>query len=186
MLNQGKSVRALVRQGKNINPHPNLEVIYGDALNKSDLEKISQEVVGVFSLLGHSKRSPERLLANSMSKLLQSYQRQIVTMAGVRSAEDTPGLFDRFVNLLLKKLSRKEYSDWYELEKVLRISKSEWTIVRAPRIINGQGEETLVGHVGDARLKAEIGVGESSQFLCSLAGSCEYLHKTPYVARIKI
>ena len=186
LLAANKTVTVLVRDAGKLPVDKNLTVLEGDALSEADLRRALSGVEAVISVLGHSRNSPENLLSHSLRRVIKVAETperlRIVTMAGVRAEADRPGLFDRFVNLMLKTFSGKEYRDWYALEEVLRNSKTPWTIVRAPRIVEEAKGTVGVGYVGDDALSNEISATQLAQFITQEALSEEWVQKLPYVA----
>ncbi len=78
--------------------------------------------------------------------------RRIVTLtgAGVRLTGDTPKAVDRVFGTALKLLQGKLLADSVAYVEAVRTSDTDWTVVRAPRLLDGSVTGTVVSrpHVG--------------------------------------
>ncbi|MDN5286747.1 MAG: hypothetical protein JWR38_3021 [Mucilaginibacter sp.] len=144
-LKAGHSVTAIIR-----NPdafavqHQNLKIIKGDVLEPANYSKHFEENDAVISCLGIPKIQQTTLYSAGMAGIVSSMEKtglkRIICISS--GALDIPSNSSFIMNFLLKnvlqRLYRPIYSDMRLMEKILKNSTLDWTIVRAPKLTDGK------------------------------------------------
>lgn len=144
-LEQGHEVTAFVRNKNKIAVrHERLTVLAGDVFDETAVAGAIQGQDAVLSVLGHSKGSPKHLLSSAMRNIVAGMKMHGVTRlvsltgAGVPAPKDVrQGGFSRFMHLMLKLLAKELLEDSIKQKDLIAASPLEWTIVRAPRLLEG-------------------------------------------------
>jgi putative NADH-flavin reductase len=149
-LEAGHHVTALLRNPANLTlTHPNLEVVKGDVMLPETIEKYLGNKDAVISALGVKEAfKPTTLYSQGNKNLLTA-----MTKVGIRraffisaSALDISPVLPFFVRLaakyIVQKLLRHMYADLRIMEKLVKESDIDWTIMRPPRLNN----KPVTGH----------------------------------------
>lgn len=160
-LTRGHEVTALVRSSEKAaavlpTDADGLTLVEGDLLDASAVSKVVAGVDAVINVAGQVKGAPEDLQQRAIGHILvamdQDGVRRIVTLtgAGVRIPGDTPTAVDRIFGTALKLLQGKLLADSVACVEAVRTSGTDWTVVRAPRLLDGPATGTVVTrpHVG--------------------------------------
>jgi putative NADH-flavin reductase len=190
-------IRALVRNPQKLQlSHPNLELIQGDTLNATDVEKTIQGADGVVSLLGHVEGSQADFQTRSITHAIGAMKKHGVkrllslTGGGVPDpVNDKPGLMDKAILFIMGRLTgramRNRLLDGIEHGRVIQASGLDWTIVRAPVLtLEPATHKTEVGHVG--RVKGiKLTREDLAAFILKEIEEGSYIGKLPYIVNIK-
>ena len=143
-LQAGHTVTAFVRTPSHfISQHPNLIIFQGDSM---DARAVNDAIAGqdtVISTLGPTRplipgmmEISARNIVNAMKK--NGVRRLISTTgAGLRQPEDQLKLADHVISILLNLLAKSVVQDSAANVKVIQASDLDWTIVRFPRLMDG-------------------------------------------------
>src|SRR5882757_341782 len=143
-LAAGHHVTALLRQPANLTlTHPNLEKVQGDVMRPETFEKYLKHQDAVISALGVkgglTGDKPTTLYSQGNVNLMQVMKEQGIKRAYFISAsalEISPVMpfFARFAaKYILQRLLRHMYADQREMERLVKESGLDWTIIRPPR-----------------------------------------------------
>jgi putative NADH-flavin reductase len=147
-LASGHEVTALARNPAKLAQYAGLRVMKGDAL---DAKAVAGAIAGqevVITALGSRSLNDNVLLPRSMTHILagmkqHGVRRLIVTGASgtMPEAEERLGPDKRGIFRLVKAtLLRKPFESQTEMQKMVRASDTEWTIVQPPRLLNTVGK----------------------------------------------
>ncbi len=189
-LAAGHTVTALVRNRAKLGlEDAQLTVIEGDIMNPADVEKAITGADVVLNTIGHVKGSAPDLQMRAIENILNAMQKHNVqrlitlTGAGVQMPEDQPKLVDHIFRTLLKLTARRVYEDSMAYVERVRQSNVDWTIVRAPRLINAPHTGKVeVGHVGDANMTTQISRADVADFMLKAAEQGAFVQKTPMIS----
>ena len=187
-------VKALVRNPEKLPfVHKNLEIIKGDILNPSDVDRTIEGTQAVVSLIGHVKGSPENLQTKATEHILASMKKQGIkrlislTGGGVRDeAHDSPGFMDHLIVFVMKNLagkgSRNALVDGVRHAELIRQSNLDWTIVRGPMLTElaptGRYEVGYVGKVSGFKLtRADL-----ASFILDILKKNSHIKDMPFLA----
>lgn len=189
-LGAGHKVKALVRNpgAWSVN-HPNLAVVAGDVLNRSDVEKTVEATEIVVSLFGHVKNSPEWLQTNGTKNIVEAMKRhgvpRIISLSGgglPYPDQDKPKLADKMIRTILKMVAPKILNDAIEHHRVLSQSGLKWVIVRGPRLTNEPAKGTYrVGWVG-VNASTKVGRADLAHFILTQLTDQRFNYQMPFVS----
>jgi putative NADH-flavin reductase len=148
-LGAGHRVTALVRNPANLTlTHANLEIVQGDIRIPETFEKYLENKDAVISALGESMDKPTTLYSDGNRNLLREMKKMNVKRAFFISAsaiEVSPvqPFFIRLVTkFIVQKLFGHGYADQRIMEKLIKESDINWTIMRPPRLT----DKPVTGH----------------------------------------
>ena len=179
-LDAGHDVTALARDpGKMAMQHERLKVVQGDATDAEAVEKTIAGSEAVLSALGQQPVIINNILA-SMKK--NGVKRLVVSAgAGVPDPNDKPQPINHIISFIIKTLSRKAYYDALEQNEIIRASDVDWTICRAPRLVDepeGPYQTTYVGKEMSTTLARESFAG----FILNQVQDTDFIRKAPVLS----
>ena len=143
-LEAGHKVTAVLRQPDKFPiRHEQLRIIKGDVLNPLTYENTFFGMDVVISCLGTRNREATVVYSQGVTNILQAMQkvgmdRIICLSAGaVEIAPNTSFLMKFLMKNILQKLFKYSYADMLLMEGILRGSNLNWTVIRPPRLMNG-------------------------------------------------
>ncbi|MFC5368350.1 NAD(P)-dependent oxidoreductase [Salinirubrum litoreum] len=190
-LDHGHTVVAFVRDAERLPLSPadyddRLVVIEGDAYTG---EGVSAAVAGadaVVSTLGQTDGSPDDLLTVAGDHVLDAMADhevdRFVTLvgAGVREDGESVSMTGRVMGGLLKLVAREVLADAAEHVARVKQSDTRWTVVRAPRLVDGEGAGDYAA--GDVSLGFEaVARADVARFLLDCVEDDLYVHDAPKV-----
>jgi putative NADH-flavin reductase len=144
-LKAGHTVSAFVRSpDKFTMKDANLIVFKGDSMNADAVEKAITGQDAVISALGPTRPPVPHMMETSAKNIVAGMKKHGVrrlvstTGAGVRQPEDQPKFIDHFIGFLLNLLAKDVVLDSSANVKVIRESDLDWTVVRFPRLMDGE------------------------------------------------
>jgi len=189
-LAAGHDLRVLVRDPGKLSTAtgPQLAVIKGDVL---DADRVDRTVVGadaVLSLFGHGSGSPKRLQSDGTRLIVEAMHRhgvkRLVSLSGggLRDQEDRPKLADRAIRLLLRMMAGQVLSDAEGHLRVLQDSGLDWTVVRAPRLLETPATGSYrVGRAG-VNASTKISRADLADFILTQVEDRSFLRQMPFVS----
>lgn len=188
-LEAGHQVTAFVRSPEKLGiEHPNLTLCAGDVM---DAEKVEQAISGqdaVISTLGPTRPPVDGLMETAAKNIVSAMQKHDVkrllstTGAGVRDPRDQPKLFDKVMKALLTVMAKDVLQDSEANVDLIRASDLDWTVVRFPRLVNGQHTgKYRVGYVGKDS-GSQLSRADAANFIIRELEKGEYVHKAPMVS----
>jgi putative NADH-flavin reductase len=142
-LKKGHHITALVRNPAKLTiTHPNLKVVKGDIMQLATFEKYVENKDAVISAIGGKMNEPTNLFSAGNMNLLNAMKKATVNRAFFISAsavEISPvqSFMVRFITkYILQKLLGWGYADQRVMEKIVKESGINWTIMRPPRLTN--------------------------------------------------
>jgi putative NADH-flavin reductase len=188
-LAQGHIVSAFVRDPAKLDPGiGNLKVVQGDVAEYASVERGVRDHDAVLCALGAAtplKRDP--VLVQGVRHIIQAMERAGVrklvylSFLGVRDGRAQLGLFGRYVVAAL--VLRNVVADHEEKEGLIRQSRLDWVIVRAPKLTNGQrtGRYRSGEQIRAQSMIPTISRADLADFMLRQLTSDSYLQKTPSV-----
>jgi len=143
-LEAGHNVTAMLRDPvKLVMTHANLQIVKGDVMRPETLEEHMEGKDVIISALGtNTITKPTILYSEGNKNLLKAMQKKNVRRAFFISAsalEISPVLpfYVRFAEkYIVQKILRHMYDDLRIMERLIKESNTEWTIMRPPRLTN--------------------------------------------------
>lgn len=122
-----------------------LTVVQGDAYAGEGVAAAVAGADAVVSVLGQTKAGPDDLLTvagdNVLDAMADADVERFVTLvgAGVREDGESVSLTGKAMGTLLKLLAKEVLEDASTHVEHVRASDTEWTVLRAPRLVDGDG-----------------------------------------------
>ena len=191
-LEAGYDVTAYMRRPNALNiEHEKLQIIVGSL---TDREKLKEAIIGrnaVISSLGPAmsmKRKVSELPIaeahkNIISVMEEYGNKRLITLAtpSISAKEDIKQFITMFPSIMPKLFSPTPYAEMKAMEKLIKNSKLDWTVVRIinPNVkTNGNGYSISFGDS-----KGKMGVSRYNAAKCMLEAvkKEEWIHKMPIV-----
>ena len=189
-IDAGHDVHVLARQPEALRPRDGLTVTGGDVLDPAAVAAVISGADAVLSALGprglDGFPGPE-LLAPAASNIADAMHKTgahrliAVSAAGAFVTEDpgTPWL----IRQILPRILARTFADVRAMERVVRDSDLDWTLVRASRLVNDPG-------TGEYRVRADypppgggkIARADVAHFIAAALTSGSYLRESPALA----
>jgi putative NADH-flavin reductase len=188
-LQEGHHLTAFVRTPSTLNiRHPNLTVCQGDSMDASAVEQAIAGQDAVISALGPTRPPVAHMMEISAKNIVAGMQkhgvRRIVstTGAGVRQPEDQPKLMDHLIGFLLNLLAKEVVLDSAKNVETITSSDLDWTIVRFPRLTDGEPAGNYrVGYV-DKTSSTQLARADGADFILRELTEANWLGKLPLVS----
>jgi len=122
----------------------NLEIIKGDVLQPNTFEDAVIGKEAVISCLGSTRKNPTKVYSRGISNITTAMgkagtKRIVCISAGAVVIPPNGSFIVKFVvKNILQRLFKYVYDDMLLMEEVLSKSDLDWTIIRAPRLINSE------------------------------------------------
>ncbi|NJC98797.1 MAG: NmrA family transcriptional regulator [Anaerolineales bacterium] len=188
-LENGHIVTAFVRSPSIMQvEHPNLKIVQGDVLDAEGVEKAIAGQEAVVSALGPTRPPVPHMMETAARNIVAGMKghgvRRIVstTGAGVRQPEDQPKFIDRFFGVLLSLLAKDVVLDSAANVEVIQESDLDWTIVRFPRLVDGERTgKHRVGYVGSDS-GSRVSRADAAGFVLKELVDKKWLKRSPVVS----
>jgi len=146
-LDRGHDVVAFARDPSDLAAldHASLTVVEGDAYAGDGVADAVAGADAVVSVLGQSSEGPDDLLTVAGDHVLDAMRDagvdRFVTLvgAGVREDGESVSLSGKAMGTLLKLLAKEVLEDASTHVEHVETSDAEWTVLRAPRLVDGDG-----------------------------------------------
>jgi putative NADH-flavin reductase len=140
-LAAGHEVRAVVRDPARLAPQrPGLEVVVADVMDPSAIEEAVAGRDAVISAIGsRNGRGRTTVCTDSARSIVTAMHRtgsrRLIVVSGTGPFDEGEGPGMRYViKPIGRRLLKHVFADFVEMEKVVRASGLDWTIVRPPRL----------------------------------------------------
>lgn len=143
LLSEGHEVTAVVRQPEKFEIRDKrLQVVKGDVLDPSTLQKPMIGKDAVLSALGGNYKTPTSVYSEGIENIMKAMQKYDVQRLICLSSESLkhPEDFtfvERIFGVFLKRFLKNIYTDMERMEQKIFQSRLDWTIIRPPRLTNG-------------------------------------------------
>ena len=139
-LAAGHEVTAVARQPSAITiRHERLEVIAGDVLDATSVRGpiVGQDVV--VSALGARDLKPTSIYSEGVANIMQAMQAaQVRRIICVSASGLAPAIWwQRLASIMLWGVLKNMYTDLVRMEREVKASNLDWTILRPPQYTNG-------------------------------------------------
>ncbi|HVI44678.1 MAG TPA: SDR family oxidoreductase [Chitinophaga sp.] len=145
-LNAGYKVTAILRSPEKLQlNHPSLTIMKGDVMLPGTLDEALRNTDVVISAIGSNSLKATSLYSQGNKNLIESMRKVGVNRAFFISASGlevnpTHSFVVRLATkYLLQVILRNMYADLWRMEKILKGSSINWTIIRPPRLLDGAG-----------------------------------------------
>ena len=187
-LSHGHIITAFVRNPSKLKiQHQNLKVVVGDVMNYPLVEKAIKGQDVVLSALGAT--SPfkyDQAVVDGVGNIIKAmetnkvYRFIYMSFVGVKESRNTAGFIIKYI---APKLLSTEIAGHEARENMLKQSKLQWTIVRAPTLTNGKhtarfrsGEDISSGGFTVTISRADV-----ADFMLQQLDNTKFLRKSPRI-----
>ena len=142
-LKQGHHVTAILRNPANLTiTHPNLTIVKGDIMKPGSLEEYLENKDVVISAIGKNSLKETTLYSEGNKNLLNAMKQAgtsrvfFISASGIE-VNPSHNFFIRLVTkYVLQRLLKNMYADLERMEKSVKESDQNWTIIRPPQLTN--------------------------------------------------
>lgn len=143
-LAAGHRVTAMVRNLANLSlVHKNLQIVQGDIRQPETFEKYLNRQDVIISAIGAGNREPTTLYSEGARNLLAAMGRQqvrrvfFISASAIEISPEQSFIVRLATRFIVQKLFGNGYADQRIMEKLVKGSDTDYTIVRPPRLTNG-------------------------------------------------
>jgi putative NADH-flavin reductase len=183
-VDAGYPVHVLARRASAVPRRPGVTVTEGDATDPAAVADAVATAGAVLSALGPRGVKTPGLLASAASAVTQAMTKSgarrliCVSAAGAFINEDPAA--NPLVKMILPRIFARPFADVREMERVVRASALDWTLVRPTRLVNAPG-------TGGYRIRdaypppglTRIARADVAQFMITVLTTDGYLHQAP-------
>ncbi|MBE0671555.1 MAG: SDR family oxidoreductase [Anaerolineales bacterium] len=188
-LEAGHIVTAFVRSPEKFTvKDDNLIAIKGDSMDAEAVKKAISGQEAVISALGPTRPPVPHMMETSAKNIVAGMKKHDVhrlistTGAGVRQPEDQPKFIDHFIGFLLNLLAKDVVLDSATNVKVIQASDLDWTVVRFPRLMDGEHKGNYqVGYVSKSS-GTQLSRADGADFILKELTQKKWLKKLPLVS----
>lgn len=187
----GHEITAFVRSPSKLAPEPRLKVAAGDALDGNAVRSAIAGQEAVISALGSRSLNDSVLLPRAMAHILlamaQNGVRRLIVMGASGTMPQAEERLSPLKRTLFKfgkaTLLRKPFASQTAMQKMVRASDAEWTIVQPPRLMNkpGTGRVRIDGEALPAN-GTHIPRADVATFMLAQLTSPEWVRRDVYIA----
>lgn len=188
-LAAGHDVTAFVRDLDKLELEDDrLTVVEGDAYTGEGVATAVDGCDAVLSVIGQSKTSPSDLQTTAGGHILDAMADADVdrfvtlTGAGVRHEDDEVSLGGKAMGMMLKLLARDVLEDARDHVADVRERDIRWTVVRAPRLTEGDYTGEYRHGALSLGMGASISRADVADFLLRVVVEDDYVHEMPQVS----
>ncbi len=188
LLRRGHTLTVLVRDPDKLGPlAERVEVVTGDSRNRSDLDRLVTGAQAVVSALGPTAKESS-LHAHTATALVEAMHAAGVTrLVGVSGAGiDVPGdqksRSAKIISKAIQTLGGKVVADKPAEYAVFAASDLVWTLVRPPRLIDGQATGRVEHHAHRSTRSTKITRADLAHILADVVEQDLYPRQAPFVA----
>ncbi|HDX9630734.1 TPA: SDR family oxidoreductase [Bacillus cereus] len=186
-LEKGYQVKILTRNPNNMTiTNENLEIIIGDACDFSSICKLVKGCRAVINAVGQPKN--ESYIFSTVTKHILEAMKEfevkryiLISGGSVNVAGDQKGIVNKIGAHLFKVFLPKMMQDKYKELQIIQSSDVDWTIVRLPFVLEGDGigdiKESLVDMPGIKIQNSDI-----APFVIKQISSERYVGKCPFIS----
>nr|WP_294874048.1 NAD(P)H-binding protein [uncultured Pedobacter sp.] len=189
LLNQGYSVKALIRNPSSYNyMHPNLEIVKGDIKDSETANELIKNCGVVISALGQAKDEP--LIASiAAQNIIKAMNKQQITryifLTGLNI--DVPGDKKSMKTIQASTWMKETFpvfvADKEKAFEIVKASVLDWTMVRLPWIEQTEEIRNLAVNLEDSPGE-KISTTDLAHFLIDQIVKTDFIGKAPFVASL--
>jgi|SRR6266851_608759 len=183
-VDAGYPVHVLARRASAVPRRPGVTVTEGDATDREAVADVVASADAVLSALGSRGAKTPGLLASAASAVTEAMTKSgvrrliCVSAAGAFITEDPAA--NPLVKMILPRIFAQSFADVREMERVVRASGLDWTLVRPTRLVDAPaaGEYRLRDQYPPPGL-SKIARADVAQFMITALTTDGYLRQAP-------
>jgi putative NADH-flavin reductase len=185
-VDAGYPVHVLARNPAAVPHRPGVSVTEGDATDPAAVADVVASADAVLSALGPRGAKTPGLLASAASAITGAMEKSrarrliCVSAAGAFIREDPET--NPLVKIILPRIFAKPFADVREMERVVRASALDWTLVRPTRLVSapGTGQYRVSDRYPPPGL-TRIARADVAQFMITVLTAGGYAHQAPAI-----
>jgi putative NADH-flavin reductase len=185
-VDAGYPVHVLVRRPEVVPGRPGVTVTGGDATDFAAVADVVASADAVLSALGPRGAKTPGLLGTAASAVTQAMVKHgvhrliCVSAAGAFIREDPEA--NPLVKVILPRIFARPFADVREMERVVRASALDWTLVRPTRLVDGPGRgELRIRDRYPAPGLTRIARADVAQFMIGALTEPGYIRQAPAI-----
>ncbi|MBY0599381.1 SDR family oxidoreductase [Bacillus bingmayongensis] len=186
-LQEGYFVRILTRNPQKFKiSHKHLEVVKGDARDISAIRQLLQACDAVINAVGQPKKESYifSTVTNHILEVMVEYRikRYVLISGGSMDVKgDAKSVLNKIGAMLFRLLLSDMMKDKYKELKLIRDSNVNWTIVRLPFVVDGEGTGKIKESLRDLP-GIKIQNGDIAPFVIKQIHDEMYSKKCPFIS----
>lgn len=188
LLRRGHSVAVLVRDPDKLGDlAPRVEVHAGDSRSTDDLDRLVARADAVISTLGPTAREASLHAETATALIVSMSTAGVARFVGVSGAGiDVPGdrksLSARVISKAIQAFGGDAVKDKPAEYEVYAASDIDWTLVRPPRLVDGEATSRLEHDAHCSTSSTKIVRADLAAFLVDVVERDLYVRQAPFVA----
>jgi uncharacterized protein YbjT (DUF2867 family) len=185
-VDAGYPVHVLARRPEVVPGRPGVTVTGGDATDPAAVADVVASADAVLSALGPRGAKTPGLLGTAASAVTQAMVKHgvhrliCVSAAGAFIREDPEA--NPLVKVILPRIFARPFADVREMERVVRASALDWTLVRPTRLVDGPGRgELRIRDRYPAPGLTRIARADVAQFMIGTLTEPGYIRQAPAI-----
>jgi uncharacterized protein YbjT (DUF2867 family) len=185
-VDAGYPVHVLARRPEVVPGRPGVTVTGGDATDPAAVADVVASADAVLSALGPRGAKTPGLLGTAASAVTQAMVKHgvhrliCVSAAGAFIREDPEA--NPLVKVILPRIFARPFADVREMERVVRTSALDWTLVRPTRLVDGPGRgELRIRDRYPAPGLTRIARADVAQFMIGALTEPGYIRQAPAI-----
>jgi putative NADH-flavin reductase len=185
-VDAGYPVHVLARTAAAVPRRPGITVTEGDATDPAAVADAVASADAVLSALGPRGAKTPGLLAAAAGTVTQAMAksgvRRLICVSAAGAFIRADPAANRLVKMILPSIFAKPFADVREMERVVRASTLDWTLVRPTRLVNvpGTGQYRIRDCYPPPGL-TKIARADVAQFMITALTTDGYLHQAPAI-----
>jgi putative NADH-flavin reductase len=186
LLKRGHEVTVLVRDPAKLGGVADkVQVVQGSSTDRAVMSKLVSETDAVISALGPTSKEPDlhTKTATLLVDVLPAHGRFIgVSGAGIDVPGDQKGPRDKVISFMIQKLGGAVVKDKPAEYEVFAASDLDWTLVRPPRLVDGEATGKVVHDAHRPGRSSSIRRSDLGRFLVTVLDDGLYVRQAPFVS----
>ena len=186
LLMRGHDVTVLVRDPAKLGDIADqVQLVQGSSTDRAAMSELVPGTDAVLSALGPTSKEPDlhTETATLLVELLPTYGRIIgVSGAGIDVPGDQKGPRDKVISFMIQKLGGAVVKDKPAEYEVFAASELDWTLVRPPRLVDGEATGKIVHDAHKPGRSSSIRRADLGRFLVTVLDEGLYVRQAPFVS----
>lgn len=186
LLARGHDVTALVRDPAKLGDFVDkVQIVQGSSTDRAAMSELVAGTEAVLSALGPRRKEPDlhTRTATLLVELLPAHGRFIgVSGAGIDVPGDQKGPRDKVISFMIQKLGGAVVKDKPAEYEVFAASDLDWTLVRPPRLVDGEAIGKIVHDAQRPGRSSSIRRADLGRFLVTVLDQGLYVRQAPFVS----
>ena len=162
-----------------------VQIVQGSSTDRAAMSELAAGTDAVLSALGPTRKEPDlhTRTATLLVEFLPAHGRFIgVSGAGIDVPGDQKGPRDKVISFMIQKLGGAVVKDKPAEYEVFAASDVDWTLVRPPRLVDGEATGKIVHDAHKPGRSSSIRRADLGRFLVTVLDQGLYVRQAPFVS----